>query len=63
MVRGNERILLSVITVERLVTSSLTAGLRKKGRKPEKNVLRMRKRRIRMKVIDGKDQHLWSRKC
>jgi hypothetical protein len=34
--REKERILLSVITVGNLVTSSLTVGLRKKGRKPEK---------------------------
>jgi hypothetical protein len=58
VVRGNDRILLSVITVESLVTSSLTAGLRKKVRKLETNMLRMRKRRTHMKVIDGKDRHL-----
>jgi hypothetical protein len=61
--REKERILLSVITVGNLVTSSLTAGLRKKRMKPETNVLGMRKRRTQMKVIDGKDRHLRSRKC
>jgi hypothetical protein len=61
--REKERILLSVITVGNLVTSSLTTGLRKKRRKPETNVLGMRKRRTQMKVIDGKDRHLWSLKC
>jgi hypothetical protein len=37
--------------------------IKKKGEEARKNVLGMRKRRTQMKVIDGKDRHLWSQKC